>query len=370
MSPPGTSWLALARTLLGEAATQAVIEPAVADMQLDWAAAVERGDRRGARRAHLEGTWHVASALTAQLAGDTRRRLAAASWWPLVPALLAVLTGAHGILLAPDGAALASRHAAFATLGGVAAVALVAVPRGLARVLAWPGAVMTIALLGAACAGAGLAGAHRWVAVGPLRVEAAALCAPVFVGVMVAVARRSAWSLAFTSACMVLLVMQRHVGAVAVYALGALAVVHRAPQRWATLLVSLGALGAAIVREPGLPSVAHVEGVPALLAEHGAAWLVAGVLALLSVGLSAWRLTSRLAPGRERALGVALTVFLVSDPLLSLITNRGVGLLAFGGSSTLAVFVALGMLIGAEARGRLARAGTPPHIEANLTPQP
>lgn len=355
MSAPGASLLALSRTLLGDATTSAVIEPAVADMRFDLAEALERGDSGAARRARLGGTWHVLRALGAQLAVDTGHRLASASWWPLVPALLAVLTGAHGILLAPDGAVFAGRHAVFATAGVVTAVVLVAVPRGLVRALSWAGGLMTLALLVAACGGGGLAGAHRWVAVGPLRVEAAALCAPLFVGVVARLQRRPAWSVAFTGVCLGLLVTQRHVGAVAVYALAALAVAHRAPQRWAVLTVSVAAVAVAIVREPRLPAVTHVEGVPGLLAEHGAAWLAVGVGALVAVGLSAWRLASRLAPGRERALGVALTVFLLSDPVVSVATGRGVGLLAFGGSSTLAVFVALGMLIGTETRTRLAR---------------
>lgn len=355
MRAPGAALLALSRVLLGAAMTRVVIEPAVADLQLDWSGAVARNDPRGARRARLAGTWHVVHTLTVQLVADTGERLAAASWWALLPALLAVLAGAHGILLAPDGAALASRHAVFAAAGCALAVALIALPRGLARALSWPGAAVTLALLGAACGGPGLTGAHRWVSVGPLRVEAAALCAPVFMGVAASLARRPAWSVAFTVVCMVLLDMQRHLGAVAVYALGALVVVHRAPQRWVTRLVSLIALGVAVVREPALPSVAHVEGVPGLLAEREGLWLVLGVGALLAMGLSAGRLASRLAPGGERSLGVALALFLVSDPLLALVTNRGVGLLAFGGSSILAVFVALGLLTGAEARGRLAR---------------
>lgn len=217
-------------------------------------------------------------------------------------------------------------------------------------------AAITLAFIAAAAIGAtllfeGLSGVHRWLVIGPVRLNAAQLFLPGFVVALAFVggSRRWPWFAALILAA--LLALQPDASqatALAAAVLVALAVLR--PRRLDALVAGAGSVIAAIValvRPDPLQPVPAVEGIIGLALALSPFIAVVAVLALVGASLSPLLLV-RTSDRRRLAAVLALTSYFVLVALAPLLAPFPVPLVGRGVSSILGGWLAIGLLAAAS----------------------
>lgn len=212
---------------------------------------------------------------------------------------------------------------------------LLAAPVGIAATLAHPG----------------LQGVHRWVAIGPLRLNAAAILVPA-AAVALAVLAGRGWSWLAAAVTLALLVMQPDASQATAFGAAMLVILAslRAPvmaRAGGAAAVVLG-VAAAWLRPDPLAPVPEVEGIIGLAA--GAAPVAVASLAVTA-------LIPLLMAGRTRAPALALAACLAATALAPALGAFPVPLVGMGVSPILGFWLGAGALAAANRAGSGARAG-------------
>ncbi len=369
-------WLARAAAWVVDASdVERAVEPALADLHFEWSAL--RAEGRGGRAA-----WLAAAALArvafvvlpALIVRRRGRRLLGASWAPLVPALLAAALGTWAFRDAAPSPAYVTLQLAFVGAGLVLALAA-----GTTSVAGWlrygtGWGLVVLGSLALALAGEGEGGAHRWAAVGPLRVQTSLLIWPLFVAALAALGARGRYraALGLLGGAQILLAAQRDPATALPWALAAYATLRGAgapagPRRAA---IGLGAIGAALSFAGGvsLSPLPHVEGVWGLLARQSPAGLLGAFACAGAVVaapfVAARRPAGRFARGAAWGLG-ALSAGLFLRPLVA---AEPVPLLGYGGSGAVGMLLGLGLVAGLAGEAGAGRPAAPSADYLKKTP--
>jgi hypothetical protein len=167
-------------------------------------------------------------------------------------------------------------------------------------------------LIGLTLLSRGLDGVHRWLVLGPVRLNASTMVSPWLLAGVHAQARRSPGrAVALLAALLLVHVLQPDAAQATALALGGLVLIWRAPPatpatRAVAVVLVVGIAGLAWSRPDPLPALDHVERVLALGLSRGAGFAVATVMALAL--LLAPMLVARGDASRALALGFAVYV--------------------------------------------------------------
>ena len=221
----------------------------------------------------------------------------------------------------------------------VCALAIVRLPGPAAPAAGRVVAGIGLLLLAGTFVGPAVAGAHRWIEVGPIRLHLAAVIAPILLKALWRLRQegRTGWALlsALLTAC--LLALQPDAAQATAFA-GAVLVL-LGPGR--ALVVPVTAL-ASWLQPDRLPSVPHVEEILHLAFALGSGWGVAATFSLLLLPvpfLLIWR-----RDGNRLALGLA--VYMGLTILASVVANYPVPLVGYGAAPVLGYVLALRVLRG------------------------
>jgi hypothetical protein len=255
-----------------------------------------------------------------------------------IAAYLAAVAGGIGWMLTAGAPPM------FAAVNAVAACLALAIAAILYRkpsqklelVALW---LAPVAIAASIVLGPDIDGVHRWIAIGPLRLHAAALFGPAF---LVAFQRRADWF--GTAAAIVvagLIALQPDLGAALALACAlGLALVFEF--RWYRLMAfaaSAAALGFTAIRPDRLDPAPFVENVLQDIWRHGSLPALLIPLALLAA-IAAPVLTS----ARRRAEGAALASWLLGLAAASLLGAFPTPLIGYGAAPILGYGIALGLL--------------------------
>ncbi len=214
-----------------------------------------------------------------------------------------------------------------------ARIMIVAAPVGLLASLANPGQM----------------GVHRWLDLGPIHANVAALLLPAFVVAMAAGPVRDArWIWLAYAVCAVTLILQPDASQATAFAAAILIIVVRPPMaRVAGIgivaLVSSGAVVAWLRPDPLTP-VAEVEGVIGLAYAHSPLIAVVAVVALGGATLAPVMIAVRPEPSVVRAAALALAVYLVLSTLTPLFGAFPVPLVGIGMGPIIGFWLGVGLL--------------------------
>jgi len=366
---PGERFLGIAERLFERATLDYVIRPVVADMQEAWARATRAGCAREARRAVIRG--HVdlikVSLMVAIQGGVTSSRLAA---WPVIlPALIAslgaiwILHGGIGVYEVP--AAAAKRQLVYLVVGVAGLGGVAAAPLARLRSFGAVWAILAVALAAAVLfAGESDEGLRRWIALGPLQLQATEFCKPLLI--LAAAShftrrdgRRRGLAIfgIMASLTLALMAMQPDFEAVLVLAV-TLSSMAFAAGLGRLRVAAIGAFGAALclwtyaaqqrVHVGRGAQDLHTDAILSLFA-HQAGALGAcvalgavGVVIVGTVGV-ARRTQDRFVRVLVGGVATSLAVQAVAQPVL----GEGMMLLSYGGSPLVATFLSLGLVVNA-----------------------
>jgi hypothetical protein len=269
---------------------------------------------------------------------DPRLRLA----WLLFGgfSLAAVLTGcwvasAHGV----PGRALIMNLAAWA----VGAVLALAISRAGSRVeRAWP--VIALIAVAATLLSPGLSGVHRWIALGPLRLNAAELfLAPALVA-LAGLNSRPLFGLILPLTTLILLASQPDASQAAAFAAASILMLfignHTAARRLLTTALFAAVAVMACLRPDPLAPVPEVEGIIGLAV--GMSPVIAGLAVLALAGAVLSPLT---AAGTGKAAARGLTAYLALTALAPILGAFPVPLVGMGVSPILGAWLGFGALM-------------------------
>jgi hypothetical protein len=340
------------------------VAPALADVAFEWRAARAAG-RRGA------ATWGAVAALArvafvlvpALVAARRARRLLEGRWAPLAPALGAAALGTWAFGDVAPSPAFVTRQLTFVAVGLGGAVAA-----GTTSCEGWRrfGPAWGVASAGALVAALGgewaPGGAHRWVGVGPLRVQTSLLVWPLFVvGVAALCARRRyGAALLLVGASVGALGAQRDAATAVAWSAAACAAIWAAgaPRRWRFGAFAVGAAGAAlgVARGATVGPVVHAEGVWGLLAGRGLAGAATALACVAAIVAAPFAAAGRAPGGLPRGVGVGAGTMLAALFLRPLVTaDEPVPLLGYGGSGAIGVLLGLGLVVGLGGAARASR---------------
>jgi cell division protein FtsW (lipid II flippase) len=241
------------------------------------------------------------------------------------------------------------------TAWGVGAVMALAVSRSASplfvRIMAFAAPFGLLASL----ANPGEAGVHRWIDVGPVHANVAALLLPAFVVALAAVVRDGSLIWLACAACAVLLVLQPDASQATAFAAAVLIVVVRLPTTRAIrvsmmVLVSSGAVIAWLRPDPLAP-VAEVEGIVGLAYAISPPVAIVAVVALGGAALAPMMTATR--PGRSaaRTAALALSAYFVFSALTPLFGAFPVPLVGTGVSPVIGFWMGAGLLVAIASRG-------------------
>lgn len=265
--------------------------------------------------------------------------------------LIAVLAGCWAASNAGVPVATWARMIAAWVIGLGMAIYLARLPRwGDRRALAFAAGVTVLLLL--SFADAGLAGVHRWVVIGPVRLNVAALVLPVAI---VVIAGRS-WAAWAGLAIMVLLVAQPDASqasgfAVAAAAAAAVLTGARARNGFAgaalATIILLGALS--WLRPDPLASVAEVEGIVGLAWHQHPALAILAVTALVLATITPVVIGYA---GQPDPAARAITAYMIITAALPIIGAFPVPLVGMSMSPILGFWLGIGMLVAQRRQAR------------------
>jgi hypothetical protein len=276
-------------------------------------------------------------------------RLPVAGLLPLLPILMgALIAWAHGVSPKAFGANLAA-----AALGIVLAALL-----GRRSWSQWGRlplvlAVTALVLLAATLLFPSIEGVHRWIALGPVRLNASAVTVPWLLLALWVLLRqaRPGFALGLVGITQVLHISQPDAGQATAFAAGALVLFGTArslPKGWAAAGSALAVLGTAFAwgRADPLGPVPHVERILHLAAGQGVPWLLAALVALgalfLPMGYGvAWLRSTR---SEAAAMAVCLGVYFGGTLAVTELGNFPVPVLGAGAGHVLGWYSALGIL--------------------------
>lgn len=288
-------------------------------------------------------------------------RLPVAGLVPLLPILIGALVArAHGVSPKAFGTNLAA-----AALGlGLAALLGRRAWNPWGRLPAVLGAA-AVALLAATLLFPSLEGVHRWVALGPVRLNASAVTLPwLLLALWVLSSQaRPGFALGLVAITQVLHISQPDAGQATAFAAGALVLFSTArplARGWRAAGIALTMMGAAVAwgRADPLIAVPHVERILHLAAGQGVPWLLAALVALGALFLPMWYGVAWLRSTRSEAaaLAVCLGVYFGGTLAVTELGNFPVPVLGAGAGHVLGWYSALGIL---QALVRPAREGAP-----------
>ncbi len=263
--------------------------------------------------------------------------------------LIAVLAGCWAASNAGVPVATWARMIAAWVIGLGMAIYLARLPRwGDRRALAFAAGVTVLLLL--SFADAGLAGVHRWVVIGPVRLNVAALVLPVAI---VVIAGRS-WAAWAGLAIMVLLVAQPDASQASGFAVAAAAAIltgARARNGFAgaalAAIILLGALS--WLRPDPLASVAEVEGIVGLAWHQHPALAILAVTALVLATITPVVIGYA---GHHDPAARAITAYMIITAALPIIGAFPVPLVGMSMSPILGFWLGIGMLVAQRRQAR------------------
>jgi cell division protein FtsW (lipid II flippase) len=238
---------------------------------------------------------------------------------------------------------------------GVGAVVALAVSRFasplFARVVTF---VAPIGLL-ASLANPGQAGVHRWIDVGPVHANVAALLLPAFIVALAALVRDGPWIWLACAACAVLLILQPDASQATAFAAAVLVIVVRLPLARAirvgtVVLVSSGAAMAWLRPDPLAP-VAEVEGIVGLAYALSPPLAIVAVVALGGAALAPMMTATRPERSAARTAALALSAYFVFSALTPLFGAFPVPLVGIGVSPVIGFWMGAGLLVAIASRG-------------------
>lgn len=216
-----------------------------------------------------------------------------------VASLLAIGCGSFAIWRSGGGAVIALGNLVGWGIGLVAAIAILVVPRVPRAAEIFLAATMIT--MAATFADNGLSGVHRWISIGPLRANIAALFLPAFVAILCARQTNQRLTALLWLAAMTLLLAQPDASQATALAIAApLLFPHWPPKwRWPLLAVTVVLAATSWLRPDPLQPVAEVEGIIELmwqispaLAAIGSAALAATIIAVRWADTSSTALTA------------------------------------------------------------------------------
>jgi|GEM_PF-2861310 len=349
---PGTWIMRLAQLLLEASDVERFVAPAIADLQHEYNA----GRDRKPWSAGWAPTLRVLVMLVF-LSGRARIRLTARTrWYALLPALMAVVCGISIVRTAGVSTTVPKLQAAWLILGLVLAwLVATSSRRLLERTAVAIGLASVAALALTAWFGESVGSATRWMAIGPIRIQTSTLVLPVIVlAISTLFAKGSVVkALAMGGAAQLALIAQPDGAsslivtvATVASALGARTVSVSRVLGIATALCIGSVL--ALVRDPNLHSVPHVEGV---FDFAGAVpWKIAALVSLALVPLyptvCAFRMPRADVTARSTAVGIATV--LIGSIAMPLFGSYPVPLVGYGGSSVVACMIGLSFVLALE----------------------
>lgn len=192
-------------------------------------------------------------------------------------------------------------------------------------------------LIGLTLLSPGLDGVHRWLVLGPVRLNASTVVSPWLLAGVHAQARRSPWrGLALLAALLLVHVLQPDAAQATALALGGLVLIWRAPSatpatRAGAVVMVLAIAGLAWSRPDPLPALDHVERVLALGLTGGPGFAVATVMAMAL--LLAPMLVAR--DGACRGLALGFAVYLLAAVAATFCGNYPVPVMGAGAGPVL-----------------------------------
>ncbi|MGB3634293.1 MAG: hypothetical protein WA982_09660 [Rubrobacteraceae bacterium] len=272
-----------------------------------------------------------------------------------VLSFVAVATGCLVIVL--DGASAGTWLPNLAAWGVGALVALV-VYRFASPV--FNRVVIFVAPVGllASLANPGQMGVHRWIDVGPIHANAAALLLPAFVVAMAGLVREAHWIWLAYAVCAVVLISQPDASQATAFATAILILVGRLPvthfaRIGIVVLVSSGA-GIAWLRPDPLTPVAQVEGIVGLAYAISPLIAVIAVVVLGGATLAPMVVAARPKTSTVRTAALALSAYLVLSALTPLFGDFPVPLVGIGMSPIVGFWLGVGLLLAIYIRGNAA----------------
>jgi cell division protein FtsW (lipid II flippase) len=263
-----------------------------------------------------------------------------------VASFVAVAAGC--LVVAVDGAPAGAWPLNLAAWGAGAVMAL-AVSRfaspPFARAVTFAAPVGLLASL----ANPGQAGVHRWIDIGPVQANVAALLLPAFVVALAALVRDGSWIWLACAACAVLLVLQPDASQATAFAAAVLIVVVRPPVARAirVSIVVLVSSGAAIawLRPDPLAPVAEVEGIVGLAYALWPPIAIVAVVALGGAALAPIVAATRPERSAARTAALALGAYFVFSTLTPLFGAFPVPLVGIGVSPVVGFWMGAGLLV-------------------------
>lgn len=262
--------------------------------------------------------------------------------------LLAVLTGvwvaaAHGV----PARAWSLNIAAWIVGAGLAVGVSRLRPRA-----AWGWMALAAVGIGATLLAPGLSGVHRWIGLGPVRLNAAELLAPIALSACAGLDPASRVRIAFPPLLAVILAGQPDASqAAATVAAGLVTLITSRRSiglRVLAALASAAAFATAILRPDPLSPVPEVEGIVGLAAALSPAVAALGLLALAGSVLAPLGLARAEPPDRDAA--IALTAYLAVAALAPAFGAFPVPLMGTGISPILGAWLAIGGLMALAGR--------------------
>lgn len=258
---------------------------------------------------------------------------------------VAVATGC--LVVALDGAS-AGRWLPNLAAWGVGAIVALVVYRFasplFARVMVFAAPVCLLASL----ANPGQMGVHRWLDLGPVHANAAALLLPTFIVAMAGLVRDVRWIWFAYAVCAVVLILQPDASQSTAFAAAVLIVVGRLPvarvaRIGIVLLVSFGA-GLAWLRPDPLTPVTEVEGIVGLAYAISPLVAVVVFVALGGATLAPVMIAARPEPSTVRTAALALSTYFVLSALTLLFGAFPVPLVGIGMSPIVGFWLGAGLL--------------------------
>ena len=285
---------------------------------------------------------------TQKLTRDYRSRTHHSRSFFAVFAVLSFVAVATGCLVvALDGASAGTWLPNLAAWGVGALVALVvyrfASPL-FARVMVFAASVDLLASI----ANPGQMGVHRWLDVGPVHANAAALLLPAFVVAMAGLVRDVRWIWLSYAVCAVVLILQPDASQAIAFAAAVLIVVGRLPvthfaRIGLLVLVSSGA-GIAWLRPDPLTPVAQVEGIVGLAYGISPLTAVLAVVALGGATLAPVMIAAQSELSTVRTAALALSAYFILSALTPLFGAFPVPFVGVGMSPIVGFWLGAGLL--------------------------
>jgi cell division protein FtsW (lipid II flippase) len=195
----------------------------------------------------------------------------------------------------------------------------------------------------------GQAGVHRWIDIGPVQANVAALLLPAFVVALAALVRDGSWIWLACAACAVLLILQPDASQATAFAAAVLIVVVRPPVARAirvgiVVLVSSGAVIAWLRPDPLAP-VAEVEGIVGLAYALSPPIAIVAVVALGVAALAPTMAATLPERSAARTAALALGAYFVFSALTPLFGAFPVPLVGIGVSPVVGFWMGAGLLV-------------------------